>query len=192
MPQACPTLINYLAEDECLENLAGLGEVAYVGRKSDLKNPLVLTGNAYSGLDFKDGKGLVKFDLKEESQKIEGSSNKKRRGYNLTCTLVFDAVNRKTSLLTRALNNLGDLFVIMPDGDDIQIMYDQNKKVHADSGGITTTTGDTPDSDRITTAALIIGPVKYGNLFLDLPAGKKLDDFVINDDSDDSSDDSSY
>lgn len=187
MPQACPTLINYLAEDECLENLAGLGEVAYVGRKSDLKNPLVLTGNAYSGLDFKDGKGLVKFDLKEDSQKIEGSSNKKRGGYNLTCTLVFDAVNRKTSLLTRALNNLGDLFVIMPDGDDIQIMYDPNKKVHADNGGITTTTGDTPDSDRITTAALIIGPVKYGNLFLDLPVGKTLDDFVVSDDSDDSS-----
>ena len=190
MPQACPTLINYPASDECMENLAGLGEIAYVGRKSDLKNPLVLTGNAYSGLAFKDGKGLVKFDLKEESQKIDGSSNGKRKGYNLTATLVFDAVNRKTSLLTRALNNLGDLFVIMPDGDDNQIMYDPNKKVHADSGGITTTTGDTPDSDRITTAALILGPVKYGNLFLDLPTGKKLDDFVVSDDSDDSDDSS--
>ena len=186
MTQACPTLINYLAEDECLENLAGLGEVAYVGLRSDLKNPLTLTGNVYSGLDFKDGKGLVKFDLKEDSQKIEGSSNGKRKGHNLTATLVFDAVNRKTSLLTRALNNLGDLFVIMPDGDDIQIMYDPNKKVHADSGGITTTTGDTPDSDRITTAALILGPVKYGNLFLDLPAGKTLDDFVVSDNDDSS------
>lgn len=187
MPQNCPSLINYSAADECLENLAGLGEVAYVGRRSELKNPLTPSGNAYSGLDFKDGRGLVKFDLKEESQKIEGSSNKKRGGYNLTCTLVFDAVNRKTSLLTRALNNLGDLFVIMPDGDDIQIMYDPNKKVHADQGGITTTTGDTPDSDRITTAILVLGPVKYGNLFLDLPAGRTLDDFVVNGDDDDSS-----
>ena len=188
MPQACPILNNYSAADECLENLAGLGEVAYVGLRSDLKNPLTLTGNAYSGLDFKDGKGLVKFDLKENSQKIEGSSNGKRKGYNLTATLVFDAVNRKTSLLTRALNNLGDMFIVIPDGDDVQIMYDPNKKIHADSGGITTTTGDTPDSDRITTAALILGPVKYGNLFLDLPVGKTLDDFVVDGgDSDDSS-----
>ena len=179
MPQTCPSLINYSAADECLENLAGLGEVAYVGLRSDLAAPLTATGNVYSGLSFKDTKGFVKFDLKEESQKIEGSSNGKRKGYNLTATLVFDAVNRKTSLLTRALNNLGDMFIVIPDGDDIQIMYDPNKKIHADSGGITTTTGDTPDSDRVTTAALILGPVKYGNLFLDLPENKTLDDFVI-------------
>lgn len=181
MSQTCPSLINYSAADECLENLAGMGEVAYIGLRSDLSAPLTPAENVYSGLAFKDGKGLVKVDLKENSQKIEGSSNGKRKGYNLTATLVFDAVNRKTSLLTRALNNLGDLFIIMPDGDDIQIMYDANKKIHADSGGITTTTGDTPDSDRITTAALILGPVKYGNLFLDLPEGKTLDQLVIQD-----------
>jgi hypothetical protein len=162
-----------------LENLAGLGEVAYLGLRSDLSAPLAAAENVYSGLAFKDGKGLVKVDLKENSQKIEGSSNGKRKGYNLTATLVFDAVNRKTSLLSRALNNLGDLFVIMPDGDDIQIMYDANKKVHADQGGITSTTGDTPDSDRITTANLILGPVKYSNLFLELPEGKTLDQLVI-------------
>ena len=181
MPQTCPSLINYSAGEECLENLAGLGEVAYLGLRSDLSAPLAAAENVYSGLAFKDGKGLVKLDLRENSQKIEGSSNGKRKGYNLTATLVFDAVNRKTSLLSRALNNLGDLFVIMPDGDDIQIMYDPNKKVHADQGGITSTTGDTPDSDRITTAALILGPVKYSNLFLELPTDKTLDDYVITD-----------
>lgn len=183
MPQTCPNLINYNAGDDCLENLAGLGEVAYLGLRSDLTAPLTPTDNVYSGLAFKDGKGLVKVDLKENSQKIEGSSNGKRKGYNLTATLVFDAVNRKTSLLSRALNNLGDLFVIMPDGDDIQIMYDPNKKVHADQGGITSTTGDTPDSDRITTANLILGPVKYSNLFLELPPGKTLDQLVAGDSS---------
>ena len=179
MAQTCPTLINYNAADECMENLAGLGEVAYLGLRSDLAEPLTANDNVYSGLAFKDGKGLVKLDLKEDSQKIDGSSNGKRKGFNLTATLVFDAVNRKTSLISRALNNLGDLFIIMPDGDDIQIMYDANKKIHADSGGITSATGDTPDSDRITTAALILGPVKYSNLFLDLDDGESLDDFVV-------------
>ena len=181
MPQTCPSLINYSAADECQENLAGMGEVAYLGLRSDLSAPLVAAENVYSGLAFKDGKGLVKVDLRENSQKIEGSSNGKRKGYNLTATLVFDAVNRKTSRLSRALNNLGDMFIIMPDGDDNQIMYDPNKKIHADQGGITSTTGDTPDSDRITTANLILGPVKYSNLFLDLPEGKTLDQLVIQD-----------
>lgn len=185
MPQTCPSLINYNAADECQENLAGLGEVAYLGLRSDLSAPLTAAENVYSGLAFKDGKGLVKVDLKENSQKIEGSSNGTRKGYNLTATLVFDAVNRKTSLISRALNNLGDMFVIMPDGDDIQIMYDPNKKVHADKGGITSTTGDTPDSDRITTANLILGPVNYSNLFLDLPEGKTLDQLVVDDSSSD-------
>ena len=36
MPATCPTLNHYLAADECLENLAGLGEVVYVGLKSEL------------------------------------------------------------------------------------------------------------------------------------------------------------
>lgn len=183
MPQTCPSLINYSASDECQENLAGLGEVAYIGLRSDLTAPLTANENVYSGLAFKDGKGLVKLDLKENSQKIDAESQGKRKGYNLTATLVFDAVNRKTSLLSRALNNLGDMFIIMPDGDDIQIMYDANKKVHADQGGITSTTGDTPDSDRITTANLILGPVKYSNLFLELPSGKTLDELVVDDSS---------
>jgi len=187
MPQAtCPTLINYDAGEECMENLAGLGEVAYIGRKSDLAEPMVATENVYSMPKFKEGKGLKKLDLRQESQKIEGSNNATGKGYNLTCTLVFDAVNRRTSKLSRPLNNLRDLFIIMPDGDDNQIMYDPNKKLHADSGGITSTTGDTPDSDRITTAALILGPVYYSNLYVDFKADTEKninswDDLVVAD-----------
>ena len=182
MAQTCPTLENYLAGDECLENLAGLGEVAYLGLKSDLENPMTATDNEYSMPVFKSGKGLYKVELRENSQKIAGESQGKRKGFNLTATLIFDAVNKKTSKLARALNNLGDLFIIMPDGDDNQIMYDPNKKLHADSGGITTDTGDTPDSDRITTANLILGPVKYPNLFVKFTATEQVtswDDLVV-------------
>jgi hypothetical protein len=95
-------------------------------------------------------------------------------------------VNRKTSMIARAFNNLGDLFLIFPDGDDNQIMYDPNKKLHADSGGITTDTGDTPDSDRIMTANLILGPVKYPNNFVEFKADAEKninswDDLVVAD-----------
>jgi hypothetical protein len=177
--------MHYSAAEECLENLAGLGEVVYIGLRGDLSSPMTATDNTYATPAFKAGKGLYKFDLKEEAQKIAGESQGKRKGYNITGTMVFDGVDKKTSKILRALNNL-DWFAIFPDpSGEAQIMYDANKKVHADRGGITTTTGDTPDSDRITTAALILGPVKYGNLFLDLPSGKTLDELVVDDSSSD-------
>jgi hypothetical protein len=179
-------MINYNAGDECTENLAGLGEVVYVGNKSDLETPLVATDDVYSMPKFREGKGLKKLDLRENSQKIASESQGKRKGYQQTATLVIDAVNRKTSMIARAFNNLGDLFLIFPDGDDNQIMYDPNKKLHADSGGITTDTGDTPDSERILTANLILGPVKYPNNFVEFKADAEKsinswDDLVVAD-----------
>lgn len=130
MPATCPTLNHYLAADECLENLAGLGEVVYVGLKSDLSAPLTADDNTYSTPAFSGtGKGLYKFELKEEAQKIAAESQGKRKGYNITGTMVFDGVDKKTSKILRALNNL-DWFAIFPDpSGDAQILYDPNKKI---------------------------------------------------------------
>ena len=175
MPQVnCPTLSHYNAGDECLENLAGLGEVAYIGLRSSL-NTGALTANgdtyAMSATPFKDGAPkLFKLDLKEESQKIAGESQGKRKGFNITLTLVFDAVNAKVSNLARSLNNL-DWFAILPDGDEAQIVYDPNKKIRIDSGGLTTDTGAAAGDDRVTTVTAILGPVKYPNLFVNTPTG---------------------
>ena len=172
MPATCPTLNHYLAADECLENLAGLGEVVYVGLKSDLDpaNPMVATDNTYSGPKFTGtGKGLYKFELKEEAQKIAGESQGKRKGYNITGTMVFDGVDKKTSKILRALNNL-DWFAIFPDpSGDAQILYDANKKIRIESGGATTDTGAAASDDRVSTVNFILGPVKYPNLFVELP-----------------------
>ena len=170
MPQVnCPTLMNYLAQDECLENLAGLGEVVYIGLRGDLAAPLSATDNLYAAPTFKDGKGLFKFDLKEEAQKIAGESQGKRKGYNITGTMVFDGVDAKVSKILRALNNL-DWFAIFPDpSGDAQILYDANKKVRIDQGGATTDTGAAASDDRISTVNFILGPVKYPNLFVTAP-----------------------
>lgn len=171
MPQVtCPTLEHYLASEECLENLAGLGEVAYIGRRADLETPMTATDDTYSTPQFKTGKGLFKLDLKEESQKIVGESQGKRKGYNITLTMVFDAVNARVAKLARGLNNL-DWFAIFPDGDEAQIVYDPNKKIRIDSGGLTSDTGAAAGDDRITTVNAILGPVKYPNLFVAVPAG---------------------
>lgn len=180
MPQAnCPTLSNYIAGEDCLENLAGLGEVVYIGLKEDLKNPMTATDNVYSCPEFKDGKGLYKFELKEESQKVASESQGKRKGFKLTGTMVFDAVNRKTSLLSRGLNNL-DWFAIFPDGEDNQIVYDPNKKVRVESGGLKSDTGAAASDERTTQCEFSLGPVKYDNLFVEAPGNDKTwDDLVI-------------
>ena len=171
MPQInCPTLSHYNAGDECLENLAGLGEVAYIGLRGDLESPMTATDNTYSTPQFKSGKGLYKFDLKEESQKTAGESQGKRKGFNITLTMVFDAVNKRVSKLGRSLNNL-DWFAILPDGDETQIVYDPNKKIRIDSGGMTTDTGAAAGDDRLTTINAILGPVKYPTLYVTAPVG---------------------
>ncbi len=179
----CPALDNYLAAEECLENLAGLGEVVYVGLRGDLKNPMSATDNTYATPEFKDGKGLYKFDLKEEAQKVAGESQGKRKGFNITGTMVFDGVDKKISKILRALNNL-DWFAIFPDpSGDAQILYDPNKKVRIDSGGATTDTGATAGDDRISTVNFILGPVKYPNLFVTAPQTGGWDSLLVTDGS---------
>ena len=163
--------MHYIAADECMENLAGLGEVVYIGLRSDLTAPLSATDNVYAAPVFKDGKGLYKFDLKEEAQKIAGESQGKRKGFNITGTMVFDGVDKKVSKILRSLNNL-DWFAIYPDpSGDAQILYDPNKKVRIDQGGATTDTGAAAGDDRISTVNFILGPVKYPNLFVTEPTG---------------------
>lgn len=179
----CPTLMHYSAADECMENLAGLGEVVYIGLRGDLNAPLTATDNTYAVPTFKDGKGLYKFDLKEEAQKIAGESQGKRKGYNITGTIVFDGVDAKVSKILRALNNL-DWFAIFPDpSGDAQILYDANKKVRIDQGGATTDTGAAAADDRISTVNFILGPVKYPNLFVTAPTTGGWDSLLVDEGS---------
>lgn len=159
----CPTLGNILASNECLENLAGVGSVVYVGVKGDLTTPMTLSANSnvYSTPTFKAGKGLYRFDCKEEAQKYAFSSLGRRKGYEITGTVVLEAVNLESAKILRAMNNL-DLFLIFVDNDGTSlIVYDPTRKMEADSGGIAGDTGDTPDSDRQITLEYKLSPVQY-------------------------------
>ncbi len=171
MSQNCPTFNDYLASNDCEENLAGLGEVVYIGFKGDLNAPMTATDDTYSTPVFKDGKGLVKIELKEESQKIDGESHASGKGFTQTGTMVIDKVNAEVSKICRALAARRDWFAIFPDGDDAQILYAPDKKVRVESGGITTTTGAAADDDRIATVAFKLGPVLYPNYFVTVPEG---------------------
>ena len=171
MPQvACPTLQHCLKDNDCLENLAGLGNIAYVFVKGDLSAPLTRTGVKYSTPAFKPGKGLYKFELQDQMQGIVGESLKKRHGFKQTFEFAFEAVNEAISKNARGMNNL-DLGFIVPDNEKFQIMYDPYHDVKFDDGGIKTDTGKASSDDRQTTCTATLEPVIYPNFWVDPPTG---------------------
>ena len=163
----CPTLDDILNGEMCTENLAGLGEVVFVGIKSELDKPMVATKNVYSAPTFKSGCGLYKFECADETQGITGGSLGYRKGFKLTFEFAIDAVNKLVAETGRALNNL-DLFFIVPDGSEFQIMYDPNRKCKADTDGIQTNTGKAAADERQTTCSFTLQPVSYPNLYVEL------------------------
>ena len=174
MADTCPTLEHILDAEQCFENFAGLASTVYVGRKSDLAAPLTATDNLYSEPTFKPGKGLFRIDAKEETVKIEGSSLGNNNGYKLQIDFTIDMVNKLVSKVSRSLNNLRDLFFIVQDGEDWQILYDPQRKCKVDADGIKSTTGAAAADDRNTTVAFILQPVKYDNLYVTITDSEKL------------------
>lgn len=173
MPQVCPTLSNMLMAEQCQEQNPGLGYEVYVGVKSDLKAPLTLAEDGspvYSTPELKTGKYLIKFECKDESQQITGSSQGKRKRFKLTFNHILEAVDKQTAMNARALNNL-NIFIIVRDGDDYQIMYDPAKNVIFDADGISTDTGTTSSDDRVTKLAAVLNGAKWPNLWVTPPEG---------------------
>ena len=157
-----------LKSEECLENLAGISSTVYAFIKSELEAPLTATDNVYTAPTFASGKGLYKIEAKNEAQKLAFSSLGPRKGYELTLTVVIEALNKAFSKVGRALNNL-DLGFIVRDNDESLIMYDPDRRCEAPSGEISGDTGDTADSDRQATCNFHLKPVKYPMLYTTEP-----------------------
>lgn len=175
----CPQPVDFLNDDECLENLAGLGGTIYIGIKSELKSPLIATENNYSTPEFDSGKGLFKVQCKDDSQQIQGSSLGYRKGFEQTCTFVLDSVNAAAGKLARAVNNR-DIFIIAKDNKVSQIMYDPDRKIKFESGGIKTDTGAKPEDDRITTFEAKLSPVGFPNYYVTEPTAGGWDSLLAN------------
>ena len=164
----CPALQDYLDNQDCMENFAGVGTVVYVFQKEDLAAPMELTDNVYSTPTFKSGKGMYKIVCKDESQEITSESLGKKKGFKLGVNFTIEAVNKITSKMNRAINNL-DLGIIIPDGSDNQIAYDPQRKVTFASGGIKDTTGKAATDERKTDLAGVLQPVLYSHLYVTEP-----------------------
>ena len=166
--KTCPALEDYLVGDQCLEEFAGVSSVFYVGLKKDLNAPLKATDNVYATPTFKPGTGLYKFECKDEANNIEGSSLGKRKGFKQTYNLTLEAANKVISKFARGLNNL-DIFIIVPDGEESQIMYDPVHQIKLDADAIKLATGSAATDERQTTIAATLGPVKHPFMYVTAP-----------------------
>ena len=167
----CPTLENYIAGDQCMENLAGMGSTVYAFQRNKLKAALSRTAETYTFPSdaFQTGEGLYKFECKEEKQQLQGESQGPRQGFVITGNFVLEAVDKVASRIARSLNNLDLGFIFTESDGSAQIMYDPIRKVHIESGGLTTDTGAAPGDDRQMSVALKLGPVAYPALYVDAP-----------------------
>lgn len=170
MANLCPELLDMYSENDCLENLPGLGSDVYIGLKSDLAEPMTLTDGVYSTPKFKEGKGLYIMQCKDDKQQIQGSSLGPNGAFELTCNFSYGAVNEFSQKMSRAINNLR-IFIIAIDGEKSQIMYDKNRNVRFDQGGITSDTGmaATDTDTRLTNYSAKLAPVIYDHLYVQEP-----------------------
>lgn len=167
----CPALSDWFAENNCVENLAGLDNGLYAFIKSDLAAPLTFTEgseNVYSTPTFKAGKRLYKIEAKEHSVQHKDSSLGKRKGFKQELTYTVDADNAKTTVLNRALNN-NEIGFIYTDNGESYVVYDPNRNGSFESDGISGATGAAPSDDRQTTYTYVLQPTIYGKTMITVP-----------------------
>ena len=169
----CPEPHDVLASNECLENFGGLGSNVYFFNKADLAAPLKAEKNIYPTLSsesFKSGKGLYKFECKENSQGHTFESLGRRKGFKQQLDYVLESVNAASAEVARALNNLDGGYIVQ-DGEKSIIVYDEQHKFEYASGGIKGDTGKKADDDRMVELSGTLQPTAYGRYEIPTPEG---------------------
>ena len=167
----CPEPHDVLASNECLENFGGLGSNVYFFNKADLAAPLKAEKNIYTTLtseSFKSGKGLYKFECKENSQGHTFESLGRRKGFKQQLDYVLESVTAESAEVARALNNLDGGYIVQ-DGAKSIIVYDEQHKFEYASGGIKGDTGKKADDDRMVELSGTLQPTTYGRYEIPAP-----------------------
>ena len=168
----CPEIKDILAANDCLENFGGLGVNVYAFNKADLAAPLKPEKNIYPALSsasFKSGKGLYKFECKENSQGHTFESLGRRKGFKQQLDYVLESVSAETAEVARGLNNL-DLGYIIQDGEKSIIVYDPQHKFEYAADGIKGDTGKKAEDDRMVELSGTLQPTTYGRYEIAAPA----------------------
>lgn len=173
-PTPCD-LADITAATDCGESLAGIASVVYVGFKGDLVNPprLKQPGSGSSGFTlgdysyiestpgftFKSGKGFKKWEIATDTGQFTLSSNGQKKGFVQTINFGFDSISPEIAAMLRTINNRKDVFFVLPEGEQYQVVYDPDRNVSIDSGGIAYDSGTTPDSDQGLTVSINLSTV---------------------------------
>jgi len=162
-PTPCD-LADITAASNCGEDQPGIATTIYVGFKNDLETPYprLKTPGAgggtfelgdYSyvegtpGFKFKSGKAFNKWEIKTDSGQFTFNSNGQKKGYTQQLVGGFDSMTPELSAMLRTLNNRPDAFFVWPEGEKYVCLYDPDRNITIDLGGIAYDSGTTPDSD---------------------------------------------
>lgn len=147
----------------CAENYSGIGTAVYLFSGDDLvtanATPEYADDKAEYTSDSFSGVALKRIIIKSQSGKVTYSSNPNAGGFNNIFTGVVANDMDNMSLNLRAMNNLTNWGLLVPDGTGkMYVIYAKDFDLQLQAEG---DTGDTPDSDHGHTLTITAGPCRY-------------------------------
>ena len=166
------------AASNCGETGAGIASSILIGFKEDLESlPQFKESeegdedmSAFASIDdttgfkFKTGKCAYKWVIDTDTGQLTSSSVAQQKGFNNQLVFKIAQMTPNISALLRVLNNRKDAFIAIPEGDKYKMIYNPDRNIKIDAGGISYDSGTTPDSESGTTVTVSVpapAPVVY-------------------------------
>jgi len=149
--------------ESCTENYSGIGTSVYVFSGDDLQTAGVTPTYSDDAAEYAktsfDGVEVKRIVIKSQSGKVTYQSNPNAGGFNNIFTGLIANDMDNMSLMERAMNNLTNWGMLVPDGTGkMYVIYAKDFDLQFSAEG---DTGDTPDSDHGHTLTVTAGPCRY-------------------------------
>lgn len=162
----------------CGESIAGIATTIYIGFKNDLKSlpqfkeseeadedmSAFASVDDTTGFQFATGKCFHKWVIDTDSGQLTSTSVAQQKGFTNQLVFKIAEMTPNISALLRVLNNRKDAFIAIPEGAKYKMLYNPDRNIKIDSGGISYDSGTTPDSESGTTVTISVpapAPVIY-------------------------------
>lgn len=162
----------------CGESIAGIATTIYIGFKNDLESmpkfkeseegdedmSAFASVDDTTGFEFVTGKCFHKWEIDTDSGQLTSTSVAQQKGFTNQLVFKIAEMTPQISALLRVLNNRKDAFIAIPEGDKYKMIYNPDRNIKIDSGGISYDSGTTPDSESGTTVTISVpapAPVIY-------------------------------
>lgn len=160
-------LADLAANDACTEQFSGISTTIYIGFKSELKAPVEMKASPAAiedyahlaetpGFVFNTGKKFYKWEIATDSGQYTYKSNGQNKGFLQTLQFKVDTQDAQVSQMLRVLNNHKDAFILFPEGDKYIAMYNKDRNIKIDDGGISGDSGTTIESESGVTISVSV------------------------------------